>query len=164
VPSRVWKNRNGSLAKVPIVVIAALSFYYASAYARWQAHSTPFYGVFVTEQQFRDELPQRSTASCRATIKMRGQRQSSRCGARTQAGHPCRQAAVTGRSRCRMHGGASMHLSRRCDTLCRGKFALHGVDPLIFLEALLIAAIAIAAFDNSARLASRTAAGRVTNV
>jgi hypothetical protein len=31
--------------------------------------------------------------------------------------------------------GASMHLSRRCDTLCRGQFALHGVDPLIFLEA-----------------------------
>jgi hypothetical protein len=57
VPSRVLKNRNGSLAKLPIVVIAALSFYYASAYARWQAHSTPFYGVFVTEQQFRDELP-----------------------------------------------------------------------------------------------------------
>jgi hypothetical protein len=25
-----------------------------------------------------------------------------RCGARTRAGHPCRQAAVTGRSRCRM--------------------------------------------------------------
>jgi hypothetical protein len=55
--SAVLKNRNGSLAKVPILVIAALSFYYASAYARWQAHSTPFYGVFVTEQQFRDELP-----------------------------------------------------------------------------------------------------------
>jgi hypothetical protein len=29
-----------------------------------------------------------------------------RCGARTRAGHPCRQAAVTGRTRCRMHGGA----------------------------------------------------------
>jgi hypothetical protein len=29
-----------------------------------------------------------------------------RCGARTRAGHPCRQAAVTGRARCRMHGGA----------------------------------------------------------
>jgi hypothetical protein len=57
VPSRVLKNRNGSLAKLPIVVIAALSFYYASAYAGWQAHSTPFYGVFVTEQQFSDELP-----------------------------------------------------------------------------------------------------------
>jgi hypothetical protein len=29
-----------------------------------------------------------------------------RCGARTRSGHPCRQAAVTGRARCRMHGGA----------------------------------------------------------
>ena len=29
-----------------------------------------------------------------------------RCGARTRAGQPCRQAAVTGRARCRMHGGA----------------------------------------------------------
>lgn len=29
-----------------------------------------------------------------------------RCGARTRAGHPCRQAAVKGRARCRMHGGA----------------------------------------------------------
>ena len=29
-----------------------------------------------------------------------------RCGAKTRAGHPCRQAAVTGRGRCRMHGGA----------------------------------------------------------
>jgi hypothetical protein len=29
-----------------------------------------------------------------------------RCGARTRAGHSCRQAAVRGRTRCRMHGGA----------------------------------------------------------
>jgi hypothetical protein len=29
-----------------------------------------------------------------------------RCGAKTRSGHPCRQAAVKGRSRCRMHGGA----------------------------------------------------------
>lgn len=29
-----------------------------------------------------------------------------RCGAKTRAGHPCKQAAVTGRTRCRMHGGA----------------------------------------------------------
>jgi hypothetical protein len=29
-----------------------------------------------------------------------------RCGARTRAGHACRQAAVNGRARCRMHGGA----------------------------------------------------------
>jgi hypothetical protein len=29
-----------------------------------------------------------------------------RCGAKTRAGHPCGQAAVAGRVRCRMHGGA----------------------------------------------------------
>jgi hypothetical protein len=29
-----------------------------------------------------------------------------RCGAKTRGGHPCRQAAVRGRGRCRMHGGA----------------------------------------------------------
>ena len=29
-----------------------------------------------------------------------------RCGAKTRAGYPCRQAAVMGRARCRMHGGA----------------------------------------------------------
>jgi hypothetical protein len=29
-----------------------------------------------------------------------------RCGARTRAGQPCKQAAVKGRARCRMHGGA----------------------------------------------------------
>jgi glucans biosynthesis protein len=29
-----------------------------------------------------------------------------RCGAKTRAGHSCRQAAVRGRRRCRMHGGA----------------------------------------------------------
>ena len=29
-----------------------------------------------------------------------------RCGAKSRSGHPCWQAAVKGRSRCRMHGGA----------------------------------------------------------
>jgi len=29
-----------------------------------------------------------------------------RCGARTRAGHACKQAAVSGRAKCRMHGGA----------------------------------------------------------
>jgi glucans biosynthesis protein len=32
--------------------------------------------------------------------------QAPRCGAKTRAGHPCRQASVRGRARCRMHGGA----------------------------------------------------------
>ena len=49
-----------------------------------------------------------------------------RCGARTRAGHPCRQATVTGRARCRMHGWASMHLRRWCDTLCRGNLLCMG--------------------------------------
>ena len=30
-----------------------------------------------------------------------------RCGARTRSGEPCRSAPVTGRRRCRMHGGAA---------------------------------------------------------
>jgi hypothetical protein len=29
-----------------------------------------------------------------------------RCRAKTRLGHPCRQAAVRDRTRCRMHGGA----------------------------------------------------------
>jgi hypothetical protein len=33
-------------------------------------------------------------------------RLAARCGARTRSGGPCRSPAVTGRRRCRMHGGA----------------------------------------------------------
>jgi hypothetical protein len=33
-------------------------------------------------------------------------RHVARCGARTRSGTPCRSPAVTGRRRCRMHGGA----------------------------------------------------------
>ena len=36
-----------------------------------------------------------------------------RCDARTRAGHSCRQAAVTGRARCRMHGGAKARAEPR---------------------------------------------------
>ncbi|HLO78344.1 MAG TPA: HGGxSTG domain-containing protein [Magnetospirillum sp.] len=32
--------------------------------------------------------------------------QCPRCGARTRKGTPCQSPAVTGRKRCRMHGGA----------------------------------------------------------
>jgi hypothetical protein len=32
--------------------------------------------------------------------------QVSQCGARTRSGAPCKSAPVTGRRRCRMHGGA----------------------------------------------------------
>jgi hypothetical protein len=31
---------------------------------------------------------------------------AARCGAKTRTGRPCRQAAVRGGKRCRMHGGA----------------------------------------------------------
>ncbi|MEY8120415.1 HGGxSTG domain-containing protein [Falsihalocynthiibacter sp. BN13B15] len=31
---------------------------------------------------------------------------SSRCGAKTRSGFPCRSPAVSGKARCRMHGGA----------------------------------------------------------
>jgi hypothetical protein len=30
-----------------------------------------------------------------------------RCGAKTRSGQPCKNAKVTGRKRCRMHGGAA---------------------------------------------------------
>ena len=30
-----------------------------------------------------------------------------RCGARTRSGRPCRNPPVTGKARCRMHGGAN---------------------------------------------------------
>jgi len=32
---------------------------------------------------------------------------SPRCGARTRSGKPCRSPAVSGKRRCRMHGGAA---------------------------------------------------------
>jgi glucans biosynthesis protein len=31
---------------------------------------------------------------------------SRRCGAKTRSGEPCRSPAVSGKARCRMHGGA----------------------------------------------------------
>ena len=40
----------------------------------------------------------------RNTIPMRNSR---RCGTRTRSGKPCRAPAVTGKARCRMHGGAA---------------------------------------------------------
>jgi hypothetical protein len=33
--------------------------------------------------------------------------QAARCGAKTRSGAPCKSAPVTGRRRCRMHGGAN---------------------------------------------------------
>jgi hypothetical protein len=39
----------------------------------------------------------------RNTVPMRS---SLRCGAKTRSGKPCQSPAVTGKKRCRMHGGA----------------------------------------------------------
>jgi glucans biosynthesis protein len=36
----------------------------------------------------------------------RGLRQSQRCGAKTRKGGACKSPAVSGKKRCRMHGGA----------------------------------------------------------
>ena len=44
------------------------------------------------------------TAHKRNTEPMR---LSPRCGARTRAGNSCRSPAVSGKKRCRMHGGAA---------------------------------------------------------
>jgi hypothetical protein len=48
-----------------------------------------------------------------------------RCGAKTRAGHPCRQAAVGNRSRCRMHGGAKGSGGPRGDRNGRFTNGLH---------------------------------------
>ena len=48
-------------------------------------------------------------------------------GREREPGHPCRQAAVTGRARCRMHGWASMHLSRRCTPSARTNLLCMGL-------------------------------------
>ncbi len=37
---------------------------------------------------------------------IRGMRDAPRCGAKTRKGTPCEAPAVTGKARCRMHGGA----------------------------------------------------------
>jgi hypothetical protein len=38
---------------------------------------------------------------------MRDNPMRDQCGARTRSGAPCRASKVTGKSRCRMHGGAA---------------------------------------------------------
>lgn len=46
--------------------------------------------------------PMREPRTCTARLHA-----APRCGARTRAGTGCKQAAMRGKSRCRMHGGAS---------------------------------------------------------
>ncbi len=47
-----------------------------------------------------------STSQADIQRRLANMAKAPRCGARTRAGHPCRQAAVRGKARCRMHGGA----------------------------------------------------------
>ncbi|WP_460449608.1 HGGxSTG domain-containing protein [Alsobacter sp. SYSU BS001988] len=42
----------------------------------------------------------------RETSQTEGLRNAPRCGARTRAGQPCQKAALRGKKRCRLHGGA----------------------------------------------------------
>jgi hypothetical protein len=51
----------------------------------------------MTDDPMRQASPERRLANLA---------KAPRCGARTRTGSPCRQAAVRGRARCRMHGGA----------------------------------------------------------
>jgi hypothetical protein len=53
-----------------------------------------------------------------------------RCGAKTRAGSPCRQAAVTGRARCRMHGGAKGSGGPRGNRNGNFKHGLHTSEKL----------------------------------
>ena len=71
-----------------------------------------------------------------------------RCGARTRAGTPCRQAAVTGRTRCRMHGGAHGSggpLGKRNGNYRHGKFTKEAAETKRWIRGLLEQARAAAA-------------------
>src|SRR5215204_5373348 len=63
-----------------------------------------------------------------------------RCGARTRAGSPCKQAAVTGRRRCRMHGGAHGSggpLGQRNGNYRHGHFTKRAAETKRWLRAML---------------------------
>jgi hypothetical protein len=53
-----------------------------------------------------------------------------RCGAKTRAGNPCKQAAVNGRLRCRMHGGAKGSGGPRGDRNGNFKYGLWSRESL----------------------------------
>src|SRR6478609_4159121 len=59
-----------------------------------------------------------------------------RCGARTRAGHPCKQAAVTGRARCRIHGGARGSGGPRGDRNGNFKHGLWTVENVLMRKAV----------------------------
>lgn len=62
-----------------------------------------------------------------------------RCGARTRAGTPCRAPAVTGRRRCRLHGGAAVSGAPRGNTnaLKHGFYSAEAIAERKRLRALI---------------------------
>jgi hypothetical protein len=77
-----------------------------------------------------------------------------RCGAKTRAGHPCRQAAVRGRGRCRMHGGAKGSggpLGKRNGNFRHGLFSRKAKMIRAEMRAILQEIKVLDEFDRSAR-------------
>ena len=64
---------------------------------------------------------------------------SPRCGAKTRGGTPCRSPAVSGKARCRMHGGAkgSGAPKKNQNALKDGFFTRKAIDERRYLNELL---------------------------
>ena len=64
---------------------------------------------------------------------------SPRCGARTRSGKPCQSPAVSGKKRCRMHGGAPGSGAPRGNqnALKQGRFTREAIEERRSLQALL---------------------------
>ena len=64
---------------------------------------------------------------------------SPRCGAKTRSGGPCRSPAVSGKKRCRMHGGApgSGAPQENQNAFKHGLFTEHAIEERKQVQALL---------------------------
>ena len=64
---------------------------------------------------------------------------SQRCGARTRSGKPCMSPAVSGKKRCRMHGGAEGSGAPRGNknALKHGQFTREAIDQRLSVRDLL---------------------------
>jgi hypothetical protein len=64
---------------------------------------------------------------------------SPRCGAKTRSGHSCRSPALSGRKRCRMHGGAQGSGTPRANQNARkhGLFTRDAIAERRRIQALL---------------------------